>query len=155
MPLTSQQRQQTEARIRAAADQILRGDLPPGGRCYIKTLARTAGVSRAALYRTYPHLKDEFEQRLAQARAAGQVTDPRDAQIARVKQEVRDLRQRLAGRDAAICELTEFKTLALSRLAAQHDELQHLQSQADRPGNLRILPSRSASSTPGATHATT
>ncbi len=155
MPLTSQQRQQTEARIRAAAGQLLRGDLPPGGRCDIKTLARTAGVSRAALYRTYPHLKDEFEQRLAQARAAGQVTDPRDAQITRLKQEVRDLRQRLAGRDAAISELTEFKTLALSRLAAQHDELQHLQSQTARPGNLRILPSRSASSTPGATHATT
>ena len=39
MPLTSQQRQQTEARIRAAADQLLHGDLPPGGRCDIKTLA--------------------------------------------------------------------------------------------------------------------
>jgi DNA-binding GntR family transcriptional regulator len=155
MPLTSQQRQQTEARIRAAADQLLRGDLPPGGRCDIKTLARTAGVSRAALYRTYPHLKDQFERRLAQARAAGQVTDPRDAQITRLKQEVQDLRQRLASRDAAISGLTDFKTLALSRPAAQHDELQHLQSQAARPGSLRILPSRSASSTPGATQATT
>jgi hypothetical protein len=71
MPLTDQQRQQTEARIRAAADQLLRGDLPSGGRCDIKTLAATAGVSRAALYRTYPHLKDDFERRLAQARAAG------------------------------------------------------------------------------------
>ncbi len=156
MPLSSQQRQQTEARIRAAADQLLRGDVPPGGRCDIKTLARTAGVSRAALYRTYPHLKDEFEQRLAQARAAGQVTDPRDAQITRLRQEVQDLRQRLAGRDAAIAELTEFKTLALSRLAAQHDELQRLQSQAARPGNLRILPTLSpAATTPGASHATT
>jgi hypothetical protein len=29
MPLTSQQRQQTEARIRAATDQLLRGNLPP------------------------------------------------------------------------------------------------------------------------------
>jgi hypothetical protein len=153
MPLSSQQRQQTEARIRAAADQLLRGDMPPGGRCDIKTLARTAGVSRAALYRTYPHLKDEFEQRLAQARAAGQVTDPRDAQITRLRQEVQDLRQRLAGRDAAVAELTEFKTLALSRLAAQHDELQRLQSQAARPGNLRILPP--AATTPGASHATT
>jgi hypothetical protein len=67
MPLTDQQRQQTEARIRAAADQLLRGDLPPGGRRDIKTLAATAGISRAALYRTYPHLKEDFERRLALA----------------------------------------------------------------------------------------
>ena len=71
MPLTSQQRQQTEARIRAAADQLLRGDLPPGGRCDIKTLAHAAGISRAALYRTYPHLKEDFERRLTQVPAAG------------------------------------------------------------------------------------
>jgi hypothetical protein len=147
MPLTSQQRQHTEARIRAAAGQLLRGDLPPGGRCDIKTLAAVAGISRAALYRTYPHLKDEFEQRLAHARAAGQVTDPRDAQITRLKDKIQTLQQRLASREAAIAELTEFKTLALSRLAAQHDELQRLQS---RPGNLRILPTP-----PGASHATT
>lgn len=156
MPLTSQQRQQTEARIRAAADQLLRGDLPPGGKCDIKTLAATARVSRAALYRTYPHLKDDFEQRLAQARAAGQVTDPRDAQITRLKQEAQELRQRLASRDAAIAELTEFKILTLSRLTAQHDELQQLQSQAARPGNLRVLPARPPDpGTPGASHATT
>ena len=152
MPLTDQQRQQTEARIRAAADQLLRGDLPPGGRCDIKTLAQAAGISRAALYRTYPHLKDDFERRLAQARAAGQVTDPRDAQITRLKDDIQELRQRLAGRDAAIAELTEFKTCALSRLAAQHDELQRLHAQAARPGNLRVLPARDQ---PGAGHATT
>jgi AcrR family transcriptional regulator len=141
MPLTDQQRQQTEARIRAAADRLLRGDLPPGGRCDIKTLASAAGVSRAALYRTYPHLKDDFEQRLAQARAAGQVTDPRDAQITRLKDEVQKLRQRLADRDAVFLELSEFKSRALSRLAAQHDELQRLQAQAALPGNIRVLPS--------------
>jgi hypothetical protein len=120
MPVTGQQRQQTEARIRAAADRLLRGDL---------------------------------EQRLAQARAAGQVTDPRDAQITRLKQEISELRQRLAGRDAAITELTEFKTRALSRLAAQHDELQLLQ--AARPGNLRVLPAPSPAPSPsGGSHAT-
>lgn len=155
MPLTSQQRQQTEARIRAAADQLLRGDLPPGGRCDIKTLAATAGISRAALYRTYPHLKDDFEQRLARARAAGQVTDPRDAQVTRLKDNIKELRQRLADRDAVIGELTEFKTRALSRLAAQHDELQRLPAQAARPGNLRVLPAPSpAPSPPGGSHAT-
>jgi hypothetical protein len=142
MPLTSQQRQQTEARIRAAADQLLRGDLPPGGRCDIKTLASAAGVSRAALYRTYPHLKEDFEQRLAQARAAGQVTDPRDAQIIRLKDEIHTLGQRLASREASIAELTEFKAQALSRLAAQHDELQRLRADAAQLSNIRSLPSR-------------
>lgn len=141
MPLTSQQRQQTEARIRAAADQLLRGDLPPGGRCDIKTLAHAAGISRAALYRTYPHLKEDFERRLAQARAAGQVTDPRDAQIARLKDEIQTLRRRLASREASIAELTEFKAQALSRLAAQHDELQQLRADAVHLGKIRALPS--------------
>ena len=136
MPLTSQQRQQTEARIRAAADQLLRGDLPPGGRCDIKTLAHAAGISRAALYRTYPHLKEDFERRLAQARAAGQVTDPRDAQIARLKDEIQTLRRRLASREASIAELTEFKAQALSRLAAQHDELQQPRADAVHLGKI-------------------
>jgi chromosome segregation ATPase len=142
MPLTSQQRQQTEARIRAAADQLLRGDLPPGGRCDIKTLAHAAGISRAALYRTYPQLKEDFERRLAQARAEGQVTDPRDTQITRLKDDIQTLRQRLASREASIAELTEFKAKALSRLAAQHDELQQLRADAAQPGNIRHLPSR-------------
>jgi len=142
MPLTSQQRQQTEARIRAAAGQLLRGDLPPGGRRDIKTLAHAAGISRAALYRTYPHLKEDFERRLTQARTAGQVTDPRDAQITRLKDDIQTLRQRLASREASIADLTEFKAQALSRLAAQHDELQQLRADAAQPGNIRHLPSR-------------
>jgi chromosome segregation ATPase len=142
MPLTSQQRQQTEARIRAAADQLLHGDLPPGGRCDIKTLAHAAGISRAALYRTYPHLKEDFERRITQARTAGQVTDPRDAQITRLKDDIQTLRQRLASREASIADLAEFKAQALSRLAAQHDELQQLRADAAQPGNIRHVPSR-------------
>jgi AcrR family transcriptional regulator len=157
MPLSSQQRQQTEGRIRAAADRLLRGDLPPGGRCDIKTLAATAEVSRAALYRTYPHLKDDFEQRLAQARAAGQVTDPREGQITRLNQEIQQLRQRLADREAVIAELTDFRTRVLSRLAAQHHELTQLQDRAAQPGNLRVLPAAITRrvTPPGASHAET
>lgn len=83
------------------------------------------------------------------------MTDPRDAQITRLKDDIQAFQRRLADRDGTIAELTEFKTRALSRLAAQHDELQRLQSHAACPGNLRVLPSRSAPSTPGATHATT
>src|SRR5439155_6705317 len=87
MTISHTQRQQTEARIRAAADRLLAGAVPAGGKCDVKTLAAEAGVSRAALYRTYPHLKQEFEQRLARLRAAGQRPDPRDAQIARLTDE--------------------------------------------------------------------
>ena len=65
MTISEAQRRQTEERIRAAGDRLLRGQIPPGGGCDIQTLAIEAGVSRASLYRTYLHLKNEFEQRLA------------------------------------------------------------------------------------------
>ena len=57
MTISDLQRQRTEDRIRAAIDRLLRGQIPPGGGCDVKTLAREAGVSRASLYRTYQHLK--------------------------------------------------------------------------------------------------
>jgi hypothetical protein len=101
-----------------------------------------ARVSRAALYRTYPHLKEEFEKRLAALRAAGDAPDPRDAQITRLKQARDDLRQKLADRDAAIRALEQFKELALSRLAAQHDEITRLRRQAATAGNVRGIASR-------------
>lgn len=57
MKITPQQRQQNEDRIRAAMDRILHGDYAEGGKCDVKTLARESGVSRAAIYSTYAHLK--------------------------------------------------------------------------------------------------
>lgn len=48
----------------------------------ISTLARQAGVFRATLYRSYPHLKKQFEQDIAALQSAGNHADPRDAQIA-------------------------------------------------------------------------
>jgi hypothetical protein len=42
MRITAEQRKQNEARIRAAMDRLLRGDIPPGGRCDVKTLAAAA-----------------------------------------------------------------------------------------------------------------
>jgi hypothetical protein len=100
MRISAEQRRHTEQRIRAAADALLRGELPPGRKCDITTLARQAGISRAALYRTYPHLKEEFEQRLAGLQAGGTTPDPRDAQITRLKTHNDELKQRLADRDA-------------------------------------------------------
>ncbi len=130
MRISAEQRRHTEQRIRAAADALLRGELPPDGKCDITTLARQAGISRAALYRTYPHLKEEFEQRLAGFQAGGNTPDPRDAQITRLKTHNDQLKQRLADRDASMRDLGQFKALATSRLAAQHDEISRLRRQA-------------------------
>lgn len=144
MRTTAEQRGQAEQRIRAAADALLRGNIPPDGKCDVTTLARQAGVSRAALYRTYPHLKEEFEKRLASLRASGDAPDPRDAQIARLKAARDELRHKLADRDAAIRDLEQFRELALSRLTAQHDEITRLRRRAATAtaGNVRSLTPR-------------
>ena len=149
MRTSPEQRRQAEQRIRAAADALLRGDIPPDGKCDISTLARQAGVSRAALYRSYPHLKEEFERRLAALRAGGAAPDPRDAQITRLKAQNDKLRQKVADRDAALRELEQFRVLAISRLAAQHDEISRRRWQAipAAAGNVRSLTPR----LPGAT----
>lgn len=143
MRVTDEQRRHTEQRIRTAADALLRGEFPPGGKCDITTLARQAGISRAALYRSYPHLKTQFEQRLSQLQADRQSPDPRDGQIARLKAQNTALKQRISRQDAALNDLEEFKILASSRLAAQHDEIQRLQAAAaNPPSNVRTLATR-------------
>ncbi|WP_431047113.1 hypothetical protein ACQUSR_33455 [Streptomyces sp. P1-3] len=140
-----------EAAIRAAMDRLLAGELPPGGKCDIKTLAAEAGVSRTAFYPKknrdgsarpgpYQHLAEEFERRLTALQEAGQIVDPRNAQIERLKTQVAELQTRIIKRDADLAELTAFKTLAISRLAAQHDEIQRLRSQATAVDNVRRLP---------------
>ena len=143
MPVPDDKRQQAGQRIRAAAAALLAGDIPDGGRCDISTLARQAGVSRATLYRTYPHLKEQFERDVAAAAAAGGHPDPRDAQIARLKAENAALKTRCAGQDQAITALQDQRTLALSRLTAQHDEIQRLRTAAAAgpagTGNVRAL----------------
>ncbi|MGW5317893.1 hypothetical protein [Nocardia thailandica] len=105
------------------------GDLPPGRGCDVKTLAAEAGVTRTAFYPKknrdgtthpgpYQHLAEEFERRLRALQAAGHVTDPRIEQIERRKAQVAGLKERLAKRDETVAELTAFKSLAVSRLAA-------------------------------------
>ena len=137
MPVPDDKRRQAEQRIRAAAAALLAGDIPAGGRCDITTLARQAGISRATLYRNYPHLKDQFEHDMAAALASGGHPDPRDAQITRLKAGNAALKTRCAQQDQAIAALEDLRTLALSRLAAQHDEIQHLR--AAGTGNVRAL----------------
>ncbi|MFH9944405.1 hypothetical protein ACH4OT_34455 [Streptomyces murinus] len=152
-------KRRNEAAIRAAMDRLLAGDLPAGGRLDLKTLAAEAGVSRTAFYAKkardgstrpgpYQHLAEEFERRLRTAQDAGEIVDPRVAQIERLKAQVAELKERVSKRDAELVELTAFKTLALSRLAAQHDEIMRLREEADGGGNVRRLPASRNSTAP-------
>ncbi len=54
MRISATQRQANENRIRTAMDRLLRGEIPPGGRCDIKTLADEAGVDRTGSTATAP-----------------------------------------------------------------------------------------------------
>ncbi|MFG2848226.1 hypothetical protein ACGF12_34435 [Kitasatospora sp. NPDC048296] len=144
--LSSTELEHNEAAIRAAMDRLLRGELPPGGKCDIKTLASEAGVTRTGFYAKgtrpgpYQHLAEEFERRLKALEATDGSPDPRDTQITRLKGENTVLRERIARRETTIAELTSFKTLALSRLAAQHDEIQSLRKNQAEPTRLQPLP---------------
>ncbi|MEU7551507.1 hypothetical protein AB0B01_03940 [Streptomyces sp. NPDC044571] len=151
--ISDETRTRNEQAIRAAMDRLLRGDLPSGGKTDLKTLAAEAGVTRTGFYPKknrdgttrpgpYQHLAEEFERRLKALQDAGDIPDPRDGQIARLKADNNGLRERLAQRDATIAELTEFKTLAVSRLAAQHDEIQRLRRALQQPENITTLPVR-------------
>jgi hypothetical protein len=139
MRVTELQRHHVETRIRAAMDRLLRGDLPPGGRCDVKTLATAAAVTRNSLYTTYRHLKDEFEARRQQQHKAGIITDPSQGRITRLKTDNAALRERLAHRDKTIAELTAFRTTAISQLAAQHEEILRLRQQITDHGNVRVM----------------
>ena len=104
MRTTDTQRRDIEERLRRAARALLRGDLPPGGKADITTLTQMAGISRAALYRSYPHIKAEFGQQLAELRSAGQAPDPRDAQIQRLRHQNAELKRRISDSEAALAE---------------------------------------------------
>jgi hypothetical protein len=94
----------------------------------VKTLARLAGVDRAAFYGSAPTrlCAKTSNAGFWLCGQTGQHADPRDAQIARLTGQVAMLTTRAAARDTAITDLTAFKTAALSRLAAQHQEITRL-----------------------------
>ena len=142
MRLSRQQLADNEAKIRSAMARLLDGDIPPGGKCDIKTLAGAAGVDRTAFYgtRPYAHRRTEFEQRLEQLRNAGERPDPRDAQVARLKDEIGRLKERLAQSEATTSELAGFRDQALARLAAQHHEITRLRREAHLAAGVRRLP---------------
>ncbi|MFD5761210.1 hypothetical protein ACFWIZ_40115 [Streptomyces sp. NPDC127044] len=93
-----------------------------------------AGINRTGFYSKknpngtvregpYQHLAEDFVRRLKALHEAGTLPDLRDAQIARLKAEIDALRERAARQSEAIEKLSEFKILALSRIAAQHEEI--------------------------------
>lgn len=142
MRISAAQRTQNENRIRSAMDRLLRGEIPPGAGCDIKTLACEAGVDRTAFYgnRPYAHLRTEFEQRIQQLQNAGQTPDPKAAQIERLKIELDKLKTRLEQANTRIEELSDFRTHTLARLAAQHSEIQRLRTATDLNTNVTRLP---------------
>jgi hypothetical protein len=142
MRISDAQRAQNENRVRAAMDRLLRGEIPPDGNCDVKTLAREAGVDRTAFYgdRPYAHLRAEFERRLQQLQHAGQTPDTKLAQIERLKSDVVRLSDRLAQANSTIEQLSDFRTQALARLAAQHEEILRLRDGASRNANVTRLP---------------
>ncbi|MFD6802569.1 hypothetical protein [Streptomyces cyaneofuscatus] len=150
--LTEDDKARNETAIRAAMEQILSGNLPPGGKADLKTLASLAGVTRTGFYTkknhdgtprpgAYQHLAEEFGRRVRQLQDAGAIVDPRFAQIERLKAHNTELRERVTKRDKEIAELSAFRTLAVSRLAAQHAEIERLRKQATSGENVRQLPS--------------
>ncbi|MGW1055558.1 hypothetical protein ACWDBD_44670 [Streptomyces sp. NPDC001118] len=149
MRISHAQRTENENRIRAAMDRLLRGEIPPHGKCDIKTLAHEAGVDRTAFYgtRPYAHLRTEFERRLQALHQVGEIPDPREAQITRLKAENAKLRERLATSEQTIDELTDFRTQALARLAAQHEEIVRLRQTTTAASHVTRLPSGRSSAT--------
>ncbi len=146
MRISATQRQDNENRIRAVIDRLLRGEIPPDGRCDITTLAHEAGVDRTAFYgnRPYAHLRAEFEQRLSALTENGERPDPRAAQIGRLKDEIAALKHRVAQSSSTIEEFTDFRTQALAQLTAQHDEITRLRGAATAASQIRRLPQRAA-----------
>jgi chromosome segregation ATPase len=118
--------------------QLLAGPVPEGLKCDVKSLCRLSGVPRATLYRTYPHLKAEFDQQRGVERDAGRQPDARQSQIDRLQTENTRLRTHLASKDTELDELKRFRTEAISRLAAQHDELTTLRSQRPNSGGAQL-----------------
>ncbi|MDX2531559.1 hypothetical protein [Streptomyces scabiei] len=50
------------------------------------------------------------------------------------------LKKRITARDEQLAELSEFRVLAVSRLAAQHDEIERLRTQVAKRSSLRTVP---------------
>jgi hypothetical protein len=57
-----------------------------------------------------------------------------------LKTQAATLTGRLARRDAAIAELTDFKAQSLSRISARHDEITRPRREVQQASRVRLLP---------------
>ncbi|WP_395296775.1 hypothetical protein ACF9IK_27485 [Kitasatospora hibisci] len=135
--MTSDRVAKAEKALREAMDRLLAGDVPDGLKCDVKSLALLSGVPRPTLYRTYPHVKEEFEQRLARTRETTGEPDPREARIERLKAEQIRLKTQNSSLRQQVAEHAEFKTAALSQIAALYDALQQHRADASTVPLLR------------------
>ncbi|CAC08303.1 MULTISPECIES: hypothetical protein [Streptomyces] len=138
--MTHNHQAEAETRIRSAMQRLLAGSVPDGLKCDVKSLCTLAGVPRATLYRTYPHLKAEFDRQRTAAQDAGQQPDTRLAQIERLKAEVATLRERLSRKNVELDALKEFQVTALSRIAAQQDAITSLRRELEAAQERRLRP---------------
>ena len=156
MRITAAQRIQNENRIRAAMDRLLRGEIPPGGNCDIKTLASklesTAPPSTAPA--PTPIYAPNSRPTPPAAAARRESPDPKTAQIERLEADIEKLKIILVQANSTIQELTDFRIQALARIAAQHDEILRLRA-ANRlsasPASQRPTADRRAMLTPSRT----
>lgn len=101
-----------------------------------------AAVDRTAFYgtRPYAHLRAEFERRLRTLQQTGDIPDPREAQISRLKAENTKLKDRPAQSEQAIDGLTDFRTQALAWLVGQHEAIVRLREAALGTSRVSRLP---------------
>jgi hypothetical protein len=133
---------ESEDRVRAVMDRLLRGGIPPGGRGGVRTLAGEAAAGRTAFYGTRPYaqLRVGFERRLRALRQAGEIPDPREVRSNGLEEESAELRERLDQSERTVGELTGFRARALARLAAQREETVQLRGTADASNRVTRLP---------------
>ncbi|WP_030410657.1 hypothetical protein [Streptomyces sp. NRRL S-1448] len=85
--------------------------------------------------------------RLQALQDAGEIPDPREAQITRLKAEITKLREQLAQSEQTVEELTDFRAQALARLVDQHEEVVHLRQAVAATGRVARLPAARSSTT--------
>lgn len=132
-------RSQVEDRIRAAIQTLLADDIPIGMNRDITSLCALAGVPRATMYRTYPHLKAIFEEQRSHLQDAAPATDTGAETRQKIRSENDRLQLKLTAMTSKVLELEYFKSTALSRLAAQHEEILRLRSHHTKDDNVQSI----------------
>lgn len=141
MKISAQQRTETEQRIRDAIELLVSPHRPGHLRCDVSTLAAQAGISRNTLYSIYTDLRREFEQRRTAQHTQPQAHHDIEQRAHVLSETVIRLKALLADRDRTIADLIAFRQLAISRLAAQHEEIIRLRisPSAGGPGGAHFL----------------